>query len=377
MANVFNLNNLKRLVDENDDVSAIVLVDTNIVIREPDFMTWKMPVQEPIFILPDIIILELEKLKSKPSIKENAGIAIRNLQSLFQQGNITHGIHLANIGWFISVPSQKEKELKARLAVMVDVARVFGQSDTKLILLAEECIKTITRIPTIFATGDVNLFNIVEVNNITAYPFTCFPMDGFEKVMNKYLLKVPSWNEAFPEIQEATEYKSSPTLNLLQWFYSDGLVNLIMSKAPMFPKNKRIELSFISTELRGTSLDEESCKQMNSTYACPLYVRTQILIRETGEIKEQDLFFCWAPMVTRDGTFIINGKRQELLSNAIAYLPLERILIDIELDKIRNTAIRRMSTVSLESVTPSYLINPRGLIDTIADFFAISLGLSV
>ena len=377
MANVFNLNNLKELVDEKDDVSAIVLVDTNMVIRDPDFMTWEMPINEPIFVLPDIIVLELEQVKKRPDSKENAYKAIRNLHDLFQKGSITNGIHLDNIGWFISVPSQREEELKAKLAVMEDVVKAFGQSDTKLILLAKECTEVITRIPTIFATGDLNLFNIVEVNNITAYPFTCFPMDGFEKVMNKYLLKVPSWDETFPEIQVASDHKSSPSFNFLQWFYSDGLVNLIMSKSPMFPKNRRIELSFISTELRGTSLDEESCIQMNSTYACPLYVRTQILIREMGEIKEQDLFFCWIPMITRDGAFIINGKRQELLSNAIAYLPLERVLIDTELDKIRNTAIRRMSTVSLESVTPSYLINPRGLIDTIADFFAISLGLSI
>lgn len=376
MINVFNLNSLKQLVDEKDDVSAIVLVDTNIVIREPDFMTWEMPIREPIFVLPDIIILELERVKNKPDSKENARKAIRNLQNLFQQGSITHGIHLENIGWFISIPTQKQEELKSQLVVMEDVSGVFGQSDTKLILLAKECANTITRIPTVFATGDINLFNIVEVYDITAYSFTHFPMDGFERIMNKYLLKVPNWDNVLADIQETTKYKLPTSFDLLQWFYSDGLMNLIMSKSPMFPRSKRIELTFVSVELREARLDEESCKEMKSTYSCPLYVKARILIREIGEIKEQDLFFCWIPMVTRDGAFIINGKRQMLLSNFVDYLPLERKLLDMVLDNIKNKAIKRMSRVSLERVTPSYLIDPKSFMESINDCFAISLGLS-
>ena len=57
---------------------------------------------------------------------------------------------------------------------------------------------------------------------------------------------------------------------------------------------KRLELRFINYEFR-KPYSEDDCRQRDLTYAAPLYVKAQLLVRETGEISEQDLFLAMSP----------------------------------------------------------------------------------
>ena len=73
---------------------------------------------------------------------------------------------------------------------------------------------------------------------------------------------------------------------------------------------------------------EAECRERDITYSSPLYVRVQLVIKDTGEIKEQDLFMGDFPLMTPKGTFVINGAERVVVSQLIrspgCYFTLEQ-----------------------------------------------------
>ena len=87
-------------------------------------------------------------------------------------------------------------------------------------------------------------------------------------------------------------------LESFRWFLEKGLAQLLEEVSPIKDfAGGRLELSFLSYELREPRPEQE-CRQRDLTYSSPLYVKTRLLTKETGEIKEQDLFFADIPMMT-------------------------------------------------------------------------------
>ncbi len=111
--------------------------------------------------------------------------------------------------------------------------------------------------------------------------------------------------------------------------------------------------------------------QFNSTYACPLYLRARLWVKETGEIKEQDLYFGDIPLITQDGTYIINGIRKTYNTKPITNHSLKDTPLNTALDNIKDKAIKRMNKVSLETVTPSGLIDTGYFANAVNEFFAV------
>jgi DNA-directed RNA polymerase subunit beta len=113
-----------------------------------------------------------------------------------------------------------------------------------------------------------------------------------------------------------------------RWFQEKGLRQLLAEISPIedFTGN-RLALSFIEYEFREPHYTEQECRQKDLTYSAPLYVRTQLLVKETGEIKEQDLFFGDIPLMTAKGTFITSGAERvavsQLLRSPGVYFTLE------------------------------------------------------
>jgi DNA-directed RNA polymerase subunit beta len=113
-----------------------------------------------------------------------------------------------------------------------------------------------------------------------------------------------------------------------RWFQEKGLKQLLEEISPIedFTGN-RLALSFIDYEFREPHYTEAECRQKDLTYSAPLYVRTQLLVKETGEIKEQDLFFGDIPLMTAKGTFITSGAERvavsQLLRSPGVYFTLE------------------------------------------------------
>jgi DNA-directed RNA polymerase subunit beta len=138
--------------------------------------------------------------------------------------------------------------------------------------------------------------------------------------------------ESRPRIFEPKEAKSFNSLrtvvdvpNLVQvqinsfdWLKADGLKELFDEISPIEDfSGGRFELRFLDHEIRTPKLTERECRQREITYSAPLYVTVQLVIKATGEVKEQVLFFGDVPMMTPNGTFVINGAERVVVSQLV------------------------------------------------------------
>ena len=101
-------------------------------------------------------------------------------------------------------------------------------------------------------------------------------------------------------------------------FQEKGIKQLLEAVSPIkdFTGN-RLELRFKDYEFRGPHPTEQDCRQRDLTYSARLYVRAQLLVKETGEIKEKTLFFGNIPLMTANGTFIISGAERVVVSQLL------------------------------------------------------------
>jgi DNA-directed RNA polymerase subunit beta len=133
--------------------------------------------------------------------------------------------------------------------------------------------------------------------------------------------KVPSVSRKsyarLPQILEVPNLLKIQT-DSFRWFQEQGLKHLLEEISPIedFTGN-RLALSFIDYEFREPHQTEHECQQRDLTYSAPLYVRTQLLVKETGEIKEQELFFGDIPLMTAKGTFITSGAERVAVSQLL------------------------------------------------------------
>jgi DNA-directed RNA polymerase subunit beta len=120
-----------------------------------------------------------------------------------------------------------------------------------------------------------------------------------------------------PQILEVPDLLKIQT-DSFRWFQEQGLKQLLEEISPIedFTGN-RLALSFIDYEFREPHHSEQECRSRDLTYSAPLYVRTQLLVKETGEIKEQDLFFGDIPLMTAKGTFITSGAERVAVSQLL------------------------------------------------------------
>jgi DNA-directed RNA polymerase subunit beta len=109
-------------------------------------------------------------------------------------------------------------------------------------------------------------------------------------------------------------------LDSFQRFQEDGLQQLLGEISPVKDlTGNRLELSFAGYEFREPrpGHSEQECHERDQTFSAPLYVKVRLLVKETGEIKEQDLFFGDIPLMTAKGTFITSGAERVVVSQLL------------------------------------------------------------
>jgi len=107
-------------------------------------------------------------------------------------------------------------------------------------------------------------------------------------------------------------------LDSFRWFQEKGLAQLFEEVSPTTDlAGSRLALSFVSYEFREPRRSEEECHQRDLTYSAPLYVRAQLLVKATGEIKEEEIFFGDIPQMTAKGTFITSGAERVVVSQLL------------------------------------------------------------
>ena len=125
---------------------------------------------------------------------------------------------------------------------------------------------------------------------------------------------------SFAQIQDAI---ALPTLietqiNSFDWFRREGLRELFDEISPITDfTGKNMELRFLDYTFGEPRYNEFECRERDMTFAAPLRVNVQLRILSTGELKESEIFLGDFPLMTENGTFVINGAERVVVSQLI------------------------------------------------------------
>ena len=106
--------------------------------------------------------------------------------------------------------------------------------------------------------------------------------------------------------------------NSYQWFIEKGLKEVFEEMSSITDYSENLQLDFIDYRLDDTpKYSVTECKARDTTYSAPLRVRARLLNKETGEIKENEVFMGEFPLMTESGTFVINGAERAIVSQLV------------------------------------------------------------
>ena len=102
-----------------------------------------------------------------------------------------------------------------------------------------------------------------------------------------------------------------------RWFLEEGLREMFRDISPIQDFTGNLALEFIDFSLGEPKWDVDECKERDANYAAPLRVRVRLINKETGEVKEQEVFMGDFPLMTEKGTLIINGAERVIVSQLV------------------------------------------------------------
>ena len=102
------------------------------------------------------------------------------------------------------------------------------------------------------------------------------------------------------------------------WFIEEGLGEVLRDISPIVDYSGNLVLEFLDYYMEEkTKYTQEEAKERDATYATRLHVKVRLINRETGEIKEQEIYLGDFPVMTDSGTFIINGAERVVVSQLV------------------------------------------------------------
>ena len=103
-----------------------------------------------------------------------------------------------------------------------------------------------------------------------------------------------------------------------EWFIEEGLAEVFRDVSPITDYSGNLRLEFGDYRLdENPKYSIEECKERDVNYAAPLRVNARLINNETGEIKEQEIFMGDFPLMTEQGTFIINGAERVIVTQLV------------------------------------------------------------
>ncbi len=125
---------------------------------------------------------------------------------------------------------------------------------------------------------------------------------------------------SFARINEVLEMPNliEVQINSYKWFLEQGLKEVFADMSAITDYTGNLVLDFVDYRLdKEPKYSVTECKERDVTYAAPLRVRVRLLNKETGEVKEQEIFMGDFPLMTESGTFIINGAERVIVSQLV------------------------------------------------------------
>ena len=106
--------------------------------------------------------------------------------------------------------------------------------------------------------------------------------------------------------------------NSYNWFLEEGLHEVFHDIAAIEDYTGNLVLEFVDYRLdKNPKYSIKECKERDATYAAPLYVTARLFNKQTGEVKEQEIFMGDFPLMTESGTFVINGAERVIVSQLV------------------------------------------------------------
>ena len=125
---------------------------------------------------------------------------------------------------------------------------------------------------------------------------------------------------SFGKINEALEIPNLIEVqkNSYQWFKNEGLKEVFRDVSAITDYNGNLVLNFVDYKIDDTpKYTIAECKEKDVTYAAPLRVTATLWNKETGDVKESEIFMGDFPLMTESGTFIINGAERVIVSQLV------------------------------------------------------------
>ncbi len=103
-----------------------------------------------------------------------------------------------------------------------------------------------------------------------------------------------------------------------KWFLEEGLMEVLRDVSPITDHSEKLVIEFVSYSIDSKpKYTIEECKERDANYAAPLKVNVRLTNKETGEVKQTDIFMGDFPIMTETGTFVINGAERVIVSQII------------------------------------------------------------
>ncbi|MGI8552108.1 MAG: DNA-directed RNA polymerase subunit beta, partial [Dehalococcoidia bacterium] len=131
---------------------------------------------------------------------------------------------------------------------------------------------------------------------------------------------VPALRKDYARIKDVLEMPDLIQIQLdsFRWFQEEGLRELLDEISPIQDfTGTRLELRFGDYSFGTPKYSEGECRIRDMTFSAPLRVNVELLVRENGEVKEQELFMGDFPLMTGNGTFVINGAERVVVSQLV------------------------------------------------------------
>ncbi|MCD4670893.1 MAG: DNA-directed RNA polymerase subunit beta [Actinomycetia bacterium] len=115
-----------------------------------------------------------------------------------------------------------------------------------------------------------------------------------------------------------------------QWFLDEGLVAALRDISPIEDFTGNLSLEFVDNRFDADITTPDECRMQDMSYTAPLRVMSRFVNKETGEMKEQEVFMGDIPMMTDKGTFVINGTERVVVSQLVRS---PGVYFDTDIDK--------------------------------------------
>ena len=126
---------------------------------------------------------------------------------------------------------------------------------------------------------------------------------------------------SFSKIDEALEMPNLIEVQKksFQWFLDTGMKDVLRDVSPIVDYSGNLTIEFVNytLDLQNPRYPVEECKDRDVTYDAPLRVEVRLTNKQTGEVKQSEIFMGNFPLMTDKGTFVINGAERVIVSQLV------------------------------------------------------------